>query len=38
VEDNVRSTIPKMELDAVFEAKEEIAHAIKESLQHVSKP
>ena len=36
VEDNVRSTLPKMELDAAFEAKEEIAHAIKESLQHVS--
>ncbi len=34
VEDIVRSTVPKMELDSAFEAKEELAEAIKESLQH----
>jgi regulator of protease activity HflC (stomatin/prohibitin superfamily) len=38
VEDIVRSTIPRMELDAAFEAKDEIAHAIRDSLQHVRPP
>jgi len=33
VEDIVRSTVPKMELDSAFEAKEELAHAIRDSLQ-----
>lgn len=33
VEDIVRSTVPKMELDMAFEAKEELAHAIRDSLQ-----
>jgi regulator of protease activity HflC (stomatin/prohibitin superfamily) len=37
VEDIVRSTVPKMELDSTFEAKEEIAHAIRDSLQHIMK-
>jgi hypothetical protein len=35
VEDIVRSTVPKMELDAAFEAKTELAHAIRDSLQQV---
>lgn len=29
----MRSTVPKMELDMAFEAKEELAHAIRDSLQ-----
>lgn len=29
----MRSTVPKMELDSAFEAKEELAHAIRDSLQ-----
>jgi len=33
VEDIVRSTVPRMELDSAFEAKEELAHAIRDSLQ-----
>lgn len=33
--DVLRSTLPKMELDAAFEAKEEIAHAVKEQLEAV---
>lgn len=33
VEDIVRSSVPKLEVDAVFEAKEELAHAIRDALQ-----
>ena len=35
MEDIVRSTVPKMELDSAFEAKEELAHAIRDSLQQI---
>lgn len=30
-----RSTVPRMELDAAFEAKEDLAHSIRDSLQQV---
>lgn len=33
--DVVRATLPRMDLDQAFEAKEEIAHSIKSSLQQV---
>lgn len=35
--DVIRSTIPRMELDQAFESKDDIAHAVLESLQQVMK-
>jgi regulator of protease activity HflC (stomatin/prohibitin superfamily) len=35
VYDIVRGTLPRMELDAAFEAKDDIAHAIRDSLKMV---
>jgi regulator of protease activity HflC (stomatin/prohibitin superfamily) len=35
VYDSVRSAVPKMELDSAFEAKDDIAIAVKENLQSV---
>jgi len=31
--DSIRSTIPQMNLDDVFEAKDEIAHSVRDALE-----
>jgi regulator of protease activity HflC (stomatin/prohibitin superfamily) len=37
VYDVIRSTVPRLELDAAFESKDDIAHAVLEQLQNVMK-